>query len=352
MTKETKYVVYTLKDLHNAWAEGAIYASGKESLSHILRENPFENINEQCILNEVSKEESELYTGGRSLQIETIKYLSEKLDKAKELLKRALSDFYEEEESWSDEADNLIAGKIVRKSKGQLFEEIKELKIENENQEEQLKLLTRRINDLVFLDNIAKNSNESQAFKDVQTGLDKLSKVSGANPMSSDVGLCNRWLSDDPNAEDPECSPGKYCTNKAKFLHCEFVGGNPVCEQHKCRCNKLIPNIGDCGKKVLELNKISGAVCKRCDDTHIMEMADIGKVNCTSCPVPCKKCRKNGNGAYCEVPLCDCDCHMKDVKKQATYLEQAEEDSSKINSTHIRSSIQNIISHLKQRGYV
>lgn len=51
-------------------------------------------------------------------------------------------------------------------------------------------------------------------------------------------------------------------------------------------------------------------VCRRCGDTHAVWDSQIERmVMCTACPVPCDKCRKDGNGAYCDTPHCPCDCH-------------------------------------------
>src|SRR5690242_17955735 len=54
-------------------------------------------------------------------------------------------------------------------------------------------------------------------------------------------------------------------------------------------------------------------VCSTCDDTHEMTLhrpnGDERKVMCTSCPVPCERCRAGGNGPYCTTPRCACDCH-------------------------------------------
>lgn len=59
--------------------------------------------------------------------------------------------------------------------------------------------------------------------------------------------------------------------------------------------------------------KASTEVCSTCKDTHRMEFGDQ-KVMCTHCPSPCEKCRKNGNGAFCEKTPCDCQCHKKSKK--------------------------------------
>ncbi len=51
-------------------------------------------------------------------------------------------------------------------------------------------------------------------------------------------------------------------------------------------------------------------VCKVCNDTYIMHFEESGKDRmCTHCPVPCQKCRRGGNGPYCENTPCSCDCH-------------------------------------------
>lgn len=51
-------------------------------------------------------------------------------------------------------------------------------------------------------------------------------------------------------------------------------------------------------------------VCRICNDTHVMHFDD-SSVMCTHCPTPCQKCRKGGNGPYCEKTPCDCECHKK-----------------------------------------
>lgn len=51
-------------------------------------------------------------------------------------------------------------------------------------------------------------------------------------------------------------------------------------------------------------------VCRRCGDTHTAFNAHTGRtMMCTACPVPCDKCRKDGNGPYCATTPCTCDCH-------------------------------------------
>lgn len=51
--------------------------------------------------------------------------------------------------------------------------------------------------------------------------------------------------------------------------------------------------------------------CKVCKDSHVMILDDRA-VPCTFCPVPCKECRLDKIGAYCESTPCPCDCHKKD----------------------------------------
>lgn len=56
-------------------------------------------------------------------------------------------------------------------------------------------------------------------------------------------------------------------------------------------------------------------VCKVCKDTHKMVFETDGRsVMCTNCPVPCNKCRANGNGPYCEQTPCSCECHKKTTR--------------------------------------
>lgn len=51
-------------------------------------------------------------------------------------------------------------------------------------------------------------------------------------------------------------------------------------------------------------------VCNQCGDTHTVWITGIERmVMCTACPVPCDKCRKDGNGPYCSTTPCTCDCH-------------------------------------------
>lgn len=56
-------------------------------------------------------------------------------------------------------------------------------------------------------------------------------------------------------------------------------------------------------------------VCKTCNDTHRMTQAREGDndrvVMCTSCPVPCQRCRAGGRGAFCEKTPCRCACHVE-----------------------------------------
>lgn len=49
-------------------------------------------------------------------------------------------------------------------------------------------------------------------------------------------------------------------------------------------------------------------VCYQCFDAHISDRGGT-LVNCSSCPVPCQKCRQGGVGAYCEETPCKCECH-------------------------------------------
>jgi hypothetical protein len=60
----------------------------------------------------------------------------------------------------------------------------------------------------------------------------------------------------------------------------------------------------------------SEPVCKRCNDTHVVDAGDRGRLNCTHCPTPCKACRKDGIGAYCGRTPCDCACHRKNEKPE------------------------------------
>lgn len=56
-----------------------------------------------------------------------------------------------------------------------------------------------------------------------------------------------------------------------------------------------------------EVKKI---VCKRCNDSHKMWHDGLESiVMCTSCPVPCQKCRFEGKGAFCAQTPCKCSCH-------------------------------------------
>ena len=57
---------------------------------------------------------------------------------------------------------------------------------------------------------------------------------------------------------------------------------------------------------------MSSPVCTTCNDTHMM-MAQGRPQLCTHCPVPCQKCRKGGNGAYCEHTPCNCSCHLSET---------------------------------------
>jgi len=51
-------------------------------------------------------------------------------------------------------------------------------------------------------------------------------------------------------------------------------------------------------------------VCDNCNDQHLMSSwEDCSEVMCTACPVPCQKCRRGGNGPYCETTPCACACH-------------------------------------------
>jgi hypothetical protein len=54
-------------------------------------------------------------------------------------------------------------------------------------------------------------------------------------------------------------------------------------------------------------------ICSTCNDTHRMTLQRDGHedqvVMCTFCPVPCQKCRENGNGPFCGTTPCACDCH-------------------------------------------
>jgi hypothetical protein len=49
-------------------------------------------------------------------------------------------------------------------------------------------------------------------------------------------------------------------------------------------------------------------VCSTCNDTHRMLIGER-EFMCTSCPVPCRQCRRFGTGPYCEVTPCACGCH-------------------------------------------
>lgn len=61
-----------------------------------------------------------------------------------------------------------------------------------------------------------------------------------------------------------------------------------------------------------------GPVCAVCNDTHIMptseeEIDRLGaprKWPCTSCPVPCDRCRVR-QAAYCAMTPCGCSCHAR-----------------------------------------
>lgn len=56
-------------------------------------------------------------------------------------------------------------------------------------------------------------------------------------------------------------------------------------------------------------------VCRRCGDTHtVWDSHTERMVMCTACPVPCEKCRKDGNGPYCATTPCTCDCHKDPTK--------------------------------------
>jgi len=180
---------YTLKSLHNAWEDGAIFALD-ESLKYnpntaqIISRNPYfqhmyeetfeffmnsdmkkeidkiavekqiapadvvrELINDGINNNVVSNEESELYSGGTALQVETIKNLSEKLDKAKKLLQRAISDFYEEDGSWTIEADRLL-GKSARKTYPELMDEILKLNGQIQERDNYIKRTQEKIHNI------------------------------------------------------------------------------------------------------------------------------------------------------------------------------------------------------------
>ncbi len=63
---------------------------------------------------------------------------------------------------------------------------------------------------------------------------------------------------------------------------------------------------------------MNDTICKRCNDTHIMISNEDGRnFMCTHCPVPCQKCRVNGNGPYCQHTPCDCECHKKDTMESS-----------------------------------
>lgn len=53
----------------------------------------------------------------------------------------------------------------------------------------------------------------------------------------------------------------------------------------------------------------SKPVCSVCNDTHYVDH-DSGRQLCTSCPVPCQRCRAGGNGPFCESTPCGCECHL------------------------------------------
>lgn len=52
-------------------------------------------------------------------------------------------------------------------------------------------------------------------------------------------------------------------------------------------------------------------VCTTCRDKHFVDRVEQC-VMCTSCPVPCNSCRKDGNGAFCSETPCGCLCHTND----------------------------------------
>lgn len=58
-------------------------------------------------------------------------------------------------------------------------------------------------------------------------------------------------------------------------------------------------------------------VCTICNDTHSMVLHRDGDadrvVMCTRCPVPCQRCRADGNGPFCETTPCPCECHRSGV---------------------------------------
>ena len=49
-------------------------------------------------------------------------------------------------------------------------------------------------------------------------------------------------------------------------------------------------------------------VCETCRDTHAMDL-NGAVVMCTKCPTPCADCRSGGNGPYCSITPCPCNCH-------------------------------------------
>jgi hypothetical protein len=57
-------------------------------------------------------------------------------------------------------------------------------------------------------------------------------------------------------------------------------------------------------------------VCKRCNDTHMIEIHGGVTVMCTSCPVPCNVCRSGGRGPFCATTPCSCSCHRIDPRKR------------------------------------
>lgn len=65
-------------------------------------------------------------------------------------------------------------------------------------------------------------------------------------------------------------------------------------------------------------------VCSRCNDTHLMSWDDGDRmVSCTSCPVPCQKCRAGGYGAFCGKTPCACECHTTNDKTRLNISEEA-----------------------------
>lgn len=59
------------------------------------------------------------------------------------------------------------------------------------------------------------------------------------------------------------------------------------------------------------LQPVAAPVCRMCKDTHSLTNEETGITRmCTFCPVPCQRCRINGNGPYCTTTPCPCDCHL------------------------------------------